>query len=195
MELYIEKQLQTVLYSFILGLIFGGLYDIIRMIHILCGIASYDGKSCDIMKRGKIPFVLFFVFDTVYALAVTAIFSVFQYWQMNGRFRLFVLLSAVVGFVVWYRTAGRVVMALSEAVVRFIKSVFLRFVVLPVRFCLKCLFCAVRFAYRMTVKRAVRLTLRGLRAVRSNRIKKKLDGDIRFSETEKQRKYHENSVT
>lgn len=179
MELYIEKQLQTVLCSFILGLIFGGLYDIIRIIHILCGIASYSGNC--VMKRGKIPFVLFFVFDIVYALVTTAVFSVFQYWRMNGQFRLFVLVFAVIGFVVWHCTVGRGVMMLSETVANFVRVLFRKFIVLPIRFVLKFLRKSGRFLYRHTAGLVINRVVGAYRWVRSNRIRKMLERDIRFS--------------
>lgn len=186
MEFFIGKQLQVVVYSFILGLIFGGLYDIIRIIHIICGIASYAGNREDseagtYMKRGKLPFLLFFLCDAAYVLTVTAMFSVFQYWQMNGTFRLFVLSAVIAGFAVWYHTAGRVVMAFSEAIVRLLRLAALWLLVKPARFLLGILRRMLLFVYRQTAGRAVRLILRGLRAVRSNRIRGKFEKDISFA--------------
>ncbi len=184
MELFIGKQLQAAAYSFILGLIFGGLYDIIRIIHILCGIASYapvredtDGSR---MKRGRLPFCLFFLCDAVYMLTVTAMFSVFQYWQMNGKFRLFLLLSALAGFAVWHATAGRLVMIFSEAIVRFLRLAVLWTVVKPVRFLLAVLCRFLMFLYRQTAGRMVCLVRRNVRILRAAGIRRKFEKDIGF---------------
>jgi len=186
MELFIGKQLQVVGYSFILGLIFGGLYDIIRIIHIICGIASYAGNREESptesgMKRGKLPFLLFFLFDAVYMLTVTATFSVFQYWQMNGAFRLFVLMSVLAGYVLWHGTAGRLVMACSEAIVRLLRLTALWLVVRPVRFVLGLFRKVLVFVYRQTAGRMVRRIFRTVRFLRSERIRRKLRNDISFS--------------
>lgn len=184
MELFLGKQLQVVGYSFVLGLIFGGLYDIIRIIHILCGIASYAPvhPQTDMrrMKRGKLPFVLFFLCDAAYMLTVTAMFSVFQYWQMNGQFRLFVLLSVLAGFAVWHSTAGRLVMAFSERIVRFLRFAVLWIVVKPVRFLLGLVSGCFRFLYRQTAGRIASLLCRTVRKLRTAAIRRKFAGDIGF---------------
>ena len=187
MELFIGKQLQVVGYSFILGLIFGGLYDIIRIIHIICGIASYAGNRENSgtetgMKRGKIPFLLFFLCDAAYMLTVTAVFSVFQYWQMNGTFRLFVLLSVTAGIAVWHVTAGRVVTACSEAIVRLLRLAARWLLIRPVRMLCGILRKILLFVYRQTAGRMVRLIRQGIRSVRSDRIRRKFRNDIRFSD-------------
>jgi len=186
MELFIGKQLQVVGYSFILGLIFGGLYDIIRIIHIICGIASYAGNREEPrtetgMKRGKLPFLLFFLFDAVYMLTVTAMFSVFQYWQMNGTFRLFVLVSVLAGAALWHGTAGRLVMAFSETIVRMLRLAALWLVVRPVRFVLGLFRKVLFFVYRQTVGCTVRRICRMIRFFRSERIRRNLKKEISFS--------------
>jgi hypothetical protein len=184
MELFIGKQLQTAAYSFVLGLIFGGLYDIIRIIHILCGIASYmpadEEKRPE--KRGFVSFLLFFLGDAAYMLTVTAVFSVFQYWQMSGKFRLFVLLSVLAGYAVWHRTAGRLVMAFSEAIVRFLRRIVLWTIVKPVRFLLKILRKSAGFLYRHTAGRAAELLRRGVRSLCMRNIRRKFRKDIVLQE-------------
>lgn len=179
MEIFIGKQLHVVGYSFILGLIFGGLYDIIRITHIICGIASYSGENRG-MKRGVLPFLLFFLCDAAYALTVTAAFSVFLYWQMNGTFRWFVLMSAAAGFAVYYHTAGRIVMAFSEAIVRFLRLAATWILIKPARLILHILRRIFRFLYRQTVGRILSLVRRGIRIVRSTRIRQRFRKDVYF---------------
>ncbi len=180
MDIFIGKQLEVIVYSLILGLIFGGLYDIIRIIHILCGIASYSSENAG-MKHGKLPFLVFFLCDAVYMLTITAIYSVFLYWQMNGIFRLFVLLSVVVGFILYHNTAGRVVMFFSEAIVRFLRLAALWVIIKPVQFLIGIFKRALLFLYHQTVGRFVALIGRGIRHARSERIKKSFKKDIYFT--------------
>ncbi len=177
MELFIGKQLQVVGYSFILGLIFGGLYDIIRIAHCLCGIASYTGTSRG-MRRGKLPFFLFFLLDTAYMIAVTAMFSIFLYWQMSGTFRLFVLVSAVTGLAVYLCTAGRIVMLFSETIVCFLKKVVRCLLVKPMRWILRFLGRILAGLYRQTIGRVAEAVLHGMRYVRAERIRRNLKKDI-----------------
>ena len=177
MELFIGKQLQVVGYSFILGLIFGGLYDIIRIAHCLCGIASYTGDSPG-MRRGKFPFLLFFLFDTVYMIAVTAMFSVFLYWQMSGTFRLFVLVSAVLGLAVYLGTAGRIVMLFSETIVRFLRIAVRWSLVKPMRWILWFLCRISAGLYRRTLGRMAGAVRNGMRHIRAERIRRSLKKDI-----------------
>ena len=187
MELFIGKQLQVVVYSFILGLIFGGLYDIIRMIHIICGIASYSGGKT-VMKRGKLPFLLFFLCDAVCMITVTAAFSVFLYWQMNGTFRLFVLLSVLAGWFVYYHTAGRIVMFFSEAIVRLIRLAVLWIFVKPARSILRIVRNIAAFVFRHTAGRAVLFFRNRFRSLRDRRIRRYLRNDICFADAVKKKK-------
>ena len=177
MELFIGKQLQVVGYSFILGLIFGGLYDIIRIAHCLCGIASYSGTSRR-MRRGKLPFFLFFLLDTAYMIAVTVMFSIFLYWQMSGTFRLFVLVSAVVGLAVYLCTAGRIVMLFSETIVRLLKKTVWYLLIKPIRWILRFLGRVLAGLYRRTVRRMTKAVMRGMRCIRAGRIRRSLKKDI-----------------
>ncbi len=177
MELFIGKQLQVVGYSFILGLIFGGLYDIIRIAHCLCGIASYTGDSPG-MRRGKLPFFLFFLLDTVYMIVVTGMFSIFLYWQMNGTFRLFVLVSAAAGLAVYLSTAGRIVMLFSETIVRLLRTAVRLLLVKPGTWILRFLGRVLVGLYRRTIGRMAKAVLRGMRHIRAERIRRCLKKDI-----------------
>ncbi len=155
MEIFIEKQLISVGYSFILGLIFGASYDIIRIIHILCGTMSYSGGKIQ-MKRGKSPFVMFFLTDLLCMTALTAVFSVFVYYVNFGDFRWYLLFGAVVGFVLYYLTVGRVVMYFSDAVARLIRLVLRYTVAIPLMYLWRLIGKAAEFIYRHTIGRLVR---------------------------------------
>ena len=136
MEIFIENQLKNIGYSIILGLIFGAFYDIISIIHILVGILSFSEKSRHpdrIFRRDRAARILFFVTDFAYMIAVTLILSVFLYEFASGDLRMYLLAAAAVGFALYRCTAGRLVMALSETIVRVIRMVFNLLVIRPVR--------------------------------------------------------------
>lgn len=136
MEIFIEKQLISVGYSFILGLIFGASYDIIRMIHILSGTMSFSAGKKQV-KTGALPFVLFLITDFIYMSAVSVVFSVFVYIVNYGDFRWYLLFGAVVGFVLYHFTVGRVVAYFSDVLARAIRTVLCYTVALPLRLLLR----------------------------------------------------------
>ncbi len=176
MEVYIQKQIIIVGYSVILGLIFGALYDIIRVIHILCGIASYSGEKKG-MERGKVPFILFFLTDSVYMLFVTLLFSFFVYWINSGVVRFFILFSVIVGFLLYILTVGRVVMVFSEAIVKWIKMIIRYTVFIPAAFVCKIIKCVVLFVYRHTVVKLFQFLRRVRLERRTERYRKLLKRD------------------
>ncbi len=179
MEIFLEKQLINIAYSVILGLIFGIFYDIIRIIHIMCGIASYSGENVG-MKRGRLAFFIFFVLDIAYMLTVTALYSLFVYWSYNGSFRLFMLIAAILGFAIYYNSIGRVVMFFSEAVVRFLKLVFRYTVAVPIGFILRVSLRVLGFVYGNTLGRAVSALHGFIECCRTEFARKALARDVKF---------------
>lgn len=184
MEFFIEKQLLNIVYSVILGLIFGGLYDIIRIIYVLCGIASYRGQTAQ-MKSGKLPFVLFALFDFSYALCVTVLYSIFDYWTENGRFRFFILISVAVGFFIYYNTIGRAVMLVSETVAAWLKKIFTYLVIKPLTFIGQKLFRLVKFMYSKTFGALIGALIRARLERRTKKCLKSLKYDISFENNNK----------
>ncbi len=188
MEFFIEKQLLNIVYSVILGLIFGGIYDIIRVVQILCGIASYsDGMI--VMKpvrHGKRPTPAFFIFlvtDFVFMLTVISVYSFFNYWAEYGRVRFYLMFAAAAGFYIYYNTAGRLVMLCSDFIVRCIRWVFMTVVIRPVRFILKLTERALLFIMNHTVLLLLRRIADGFRQRKTNGYLKQLADDIKFCET------------
>ena len=180
MEIYLEKQLINIAYSLILGLIFGGIYDIIRIIHILLGIASYSGEKVG-MKRGTLPFIMFFILDAAYAVTASVIFSLFNYYACNGEFRVFILASVCVGFFVYHVTLGRLVMLFSEAIARILKRVIHYTVVIPTRFVVRITVRIARFVYRNTLGRVLTALVRLYYIYRTERYIRHLARDVSFN--------------
>ncbi len=123
MEIHIQNHLIIIAYSLFLGLIFGAGYDIIRIVALMLGQFR--------LKQG-----ILFVLDLAYMLAVTASCSVFAYAFNHGKMRLFFLLPMAVGFFVYNRTVGRLVMFFSDAIIRLIRTILHYVVVVPIRFVL-----------------------------------------------------------
>ncbi len=150
MEIFIEKQLVSVGYSFILGLIFGASYDIIRMIHILSGTMSFFGREKQV-KKGWAPFLLFLITDFIYMSAVSVVFSVFVYIVNFGDFRWYLLFGTVVGFVLYHFSVGRVVAYFSDMLARAIRTVLRYTVVIPGSFLIRAVRCLAAMVYRYTL--------------------------------------------
>ena len=60
--------------------------------------------------------VFVFLGDLLWLPTVGGLFSVFVYWQNDGVFRLYMLVSAIIGFVLYYHTVGRLVLLAAETV-------------------------------------------------------------------------------
>ena len=179
MEIYIEKQLLNIVYSLFLGLIFGFIYDIIRIMHILFGISSYTGEN-EGMKRGLVPFFVFFILDAVYMVFVTLTYSVFLYGANSGSNRAYIFISVCIGFALYYFTLGRVVMFFSEAVVRFLRTVFYYIVVLPLRFIGGLVLRLVRFLTNVTIIRLLSALHRAYLVWRTDKICRNIGRYISF---------------
>lgn len=137
MEIFFQKQFLTILYSLILGLIFGAGYDIMRIIHLM-------------LEHTWLRQPLVFLTDLVYMLALSGCYSVFIYAFNNGRHRLFLAIPMALGFTAYYQTIGRVVIFFSEAIIRFLRMVFHYTVALPVSFLFSLLWRMVRWLARHT---------------------------------------------
>ncbi len=188
MEFFIENQLLNIVYSVILGLIFGGIYDIIRVAQILCGIASYSDGRVE-MRLGKnvrgsrTAFVIFLLTDCAFMLTVTVMYSFLIYWADNGRVRFYLMLAAAVGFYIYYNTLGRLVMLCSDFIVRVIKRIFTVLVIRPVTFILKLLRRGMSFVLDRTLLLLVRRISGGIKQRRTDRYLKQLPHDIKFCES------------
>jgi len=136
MEKFIQEQLINFVYSIILGLIFGGIYDIMRILHIWCGTMSCSRGNCR-MKKGKLSFCLCFLLDGCYVFLVTCLFSVFLYAFNFGEFRLYLLFGAVVGMGVYLMTIGRLVMFFAQRITDFLKKILWLILLRPLLYILK----------------------------------------------------------
>lgn len=185
MEICIEKQLINIVYSVILGLIFGGIYDIIRITQVLCRVVSYSGAKGSgycVMKKGKPAAVVFAVTDSLFMLSVCVIFSLFTYAADNGHFRMFMLVAALCGFVLYYNTLGRLVMLVSDAIARFLVKAFRTVILIPLMWVLRLLGRAFGFVMRKTIGVVYRAAANDIMRRRAKRFLSQLGWDIAFPE-------------
>lgn len=123
--------------ALLFGLFLGAAYDVVRIVRVMFGASSYGSR--DPFKRiyekgiiknifkgiGKGWFSYFFVFvtDLVYFTFAGAAFSVFLFWFNFGKFRWFIFLSALLGFLAYYFTVGKLIIGFSEEISRLLMLV------------------------------------------------------------------------
>lgn len=180
MEIFIQKQLINIVYSLIIGLIFGGLYDIIRIVHIFCGIASYSGERHK-MKEGAVPFVLFFLLDAVYMLTVTVLFSIFIYAFESGNYRWYLLAGVIFGMLLYFLTVGRLMMFFAESIVRFLRMIFRLIIAKPLCFIGRYVRMVLVWIGLHTVGRIVCGILRISGYIYTEKMRRRIERDIRFT--------------
>ena len=187
LEILIKNQVQIVGYSFILGLIFGAGYDIIRILQILCGIMPEDDESDGKISR-RVRFCLLLLFDALTMLLFGAAFSVFVYWANDGDFRWFMAAGTIGGFALWHATLGRVVMFFSEKIVALIHRLLRILVFTPILWIGRVTGRFLRFLTRQTLGRLIRAVRRRLAGRRTDAWQKRLARDIQFDGEEGNRR-------
>jgi len=178
MEVFIVDQIKTLAESCILGLIFGAGYDIIKIIRLLCGIVSCSG--CESAKHGRIPFVIFLVTDLAYMILITFTYSVFLYHNNNGVFRFYLFTACLCGFILYYRTIGRLVMYMADTIINILKFVVCHILIRPIAAVCRMIVKLMRIIVAMTVgKMGVKIYV-GYRKYYMRRIRKKISGMIKI---------------
>lgn len=95
------------LMSILLGLGFGALWDIFRILRL--GIPS-----------GKI---IIFIQDVVYCLVVCLSTLIFFYFFTFGGFRFFVFIGEFFGFIIYYFTIGHIVFNIFKIIIHFLHKI------------------------------------------------------------------------
>ncbi|MBR6918671.1 MAG: spore cortex biosynthesis protein YabQ [Clostridia bacterium] len=135
MEVSMSGLLQTSLYALVLGIAFGALYDVVRVIKTVAGVALYyPGKTSfnkiyergvvNIFsaKRGKIASsVITAVLDVLFFTFAGVSFVLFLYCNNYGIFRWFILFCAAAGFRLYYISLGKVTVYFFERVSELVK--------------------------------------------------------------------------
>lgn len=132
MEVLVSAQWRSVAFAVLFGVLAGVLYDFLRVLRILCGVRTGEAKIAPLRRplpflpadfferkpagRGRRIFhvTLVFLCDLLWLPTVGALFSVFVYWQNDGVFRFYMLFAAFLGFLLYIRTVGRLVLHIAE---------------------------------------------------------------------------------
>ncbi|MCL2578830.1 MAG: spore cortex biosynthesis protein YabQ [Oscillospiraceae bacterium] len=119
MGIYLAEQTMLFFQSILLGALFGIAYDALRITRIAIPTARWVVSVED---------VLYFLL-----CAVSAFFFIMR--TNDGQVRLFVLIGATVGMLLYFNSLSILVMGVSEALIRFVKAVIrliCRWIFLPI---------------------------------------------------------------
>lgn len=129
MEISVAEQLFALLYSVAVGALLGLMWDLVRLgrsflgLRNSSGILSLEGKRLPLIgemgrktvrRSGALADVFVFVVDLIYFVVASIVFCVFVFHANYGNGRWFLVAGCAVGFILWFFTLGRVVMALSD---------------------------------------------------------------------------------
>ena len=145
-DVSLYEQAALFVYALIIGVFIGAVYDVFRIIRIaLTGGMACSQKACfepfeKLVSRlsgqgensGKVfrsigkrlDYVVTFVCDVLFFLITAVIGAVFLYQANYGQLRLYVLVAAVIGFVVYYNTVGRMITLVAGFVISLFRLIF-----------------------------------------------------------------------
>ena len=140
----VSEQLWVTLYSLIMGVFLGFVYDIIRIVRSASGVGNYSSFSiklskiklpflsvpCDKKKKNLsriFSFILIFISDLLFALICSVSYSLFLFHTIRGQVRLYFILASGIGFLVYRFTASKFLITILECVL-FISKTILRYV-------------------------------------------------------------------
>ncbi len=150
LDFSVKDQLLCCLFSAITGVIFGILYDAVRVIYMIAGIDPHDKK-----KMNAVPYALVVFFDLAYMAAVSLAFSVVMYAFAFGKFRVAFGICCLAGFILYYRTLSKIVILLFRKLISSVKTALkfiLRIILYPIKLSLKYTAVLADLVYSVTLK-------------------------------------------
>ncbi|MBQ3040991.1 MAG: spore cortex biosynthesis protein YabQ [Clostridia bacterium] len=150
MEISIVDQLIVSAMSLVLGIVFGAIYDIVRIWRTFLGI-DYESKGVERLRRLKFPLIknpltkkekqgklaqgiVLFITDIIYFLAITIIMIIFVYYVNSGVVRWYIFIGAMLGLLIYYFTVGKIVISVSEYIkfgIKVVMSYLVYFILRP----------------------------------------------------------------
>ena len=136
MEISMTALALEFLYSIILGVFLGVIYDVIRLLRVMWGvhkkseietneipnfIRRYIRLPKKKLAKKKNGMLFVAVGDILFFVFSACAFSIFTYYFNDGVIRGFALFGMTLGFFVYYFTVGRMVFFLSLQIVIFVK--------------------------------------------------------------------------
>ncbi|MBE6538988.1 MAG: hypothetical protein E7671_05950 [Ruminococcaceae bacterium] len=142
MEISMSALWRMITFAFLLGIGFGVLYDVFRITRVMAGVeyAGIGKKSTDRLYSIKYPFIgklekkegkirkrflhLFVgIGDIIFCLIIGVAFSIFLYYSNDGIFRWQAAAAGFLGFFLYYRTLGTLVIYFAEIICIFLKII------------------------------------------------------------------------
>ncbi len=119
-----ERLAIILLYSFVVGFFLGIVYDFFRIRRLsfrVDGRLFEKNKERSFRKEKNFEHVIIFFEDVLFALISSVVVCIFIFYMNSGRFRGITLVGAFLGFLLYYKTVGRLVMLFSGIIIGFIK--------------------------------------------------------------------------
>lgn len=125
--------------AFVFGAVMGAVYDVFRITRVLIGV-SYGGRSADHLYQIEYPLIgklkkkdngikrgftdiIIGIGDIIFCLLAGSAFSVFIYYTNDGIFRFHAFFASFLGFVVYYKTLGALIISFAEIIAIFLKII------------------------------------------------------------------------
>ena len=149
MEISIKNQLITMLFSIILGMFIGLIYDIFKILRLMTGL-ELSPKMQNKLNKIRLPlivkknnkksnntkkYILYIIWDILFCIAITPIIQIFVYATSFGIFRWYILIGIALGFTCYYYTVSKIIAPVYEFILLGIWVVFkyiLYFIKLPI---------------------------------------------------------------
>jgi spore cortex biosynthesis protein YabQ len=106
-EISREAFLPFLVFSFLIGVILGAIYDVLRI----------RRKATRRAGKRRLDFVLTVFEDAVFCLFATVSMILVTYKLYFGIPRWYAYVSCVLGFFLWQKTVGRLIMKLSDKII------------------------------------------------------------------------------
>ena len=150
-DVSLYEQAALFVYALIVGIFIGVVYDVFRIVRIaLTGGRGFNTKvrfervenlitrvrgqnvtvkNLGIYKAGRrLEYAVVFVCDVLFFLVTAVVSVVFLYQANYGQPRLYVVVSAIIGFAIYYNTVGRMVAFSAYAVISLFRLIWTFFV-------------------------------------------------------------------
>lgn len=138
MAINITEQGFVFLFACLIGIVLGVFYDVFRIARI-----AFNPK-----------FIIIFIEDILFCLGTAVTVVLFVYYANSGIIRWFALFGCALAFAFYYFTVGKLVMFLSEKIIRLIAAI-LRFIYnitfVPVRRFIKFIVKIIRLAFKKII--------------------------------------------
>ncbi len=167
MEISPLMMARLLLYSFLWGGVTGAFYDACRIVRVFFGV-RYANMRFGGLFEWRLPFIkkaisvgdksdkiigkcirnaVIFTGDFASVLFAFGGLIVLNYAYNDGKFRFFTLAGLLVGFLIYYATAGKLVMLVSE----------------PAAFIIKYVFCSIFLIFAFPIKKIFQIAVKNIR--------------------------------